>query len=1082
MDTFQLDTLNWVRLRCAACGNSVEILQLDLESPGSERIVSPCCGARLAETDAKSSRAQTSNAESNIVAETPNVRLTNTPGTSRPAATTSVPDDAAPSVDDRKQRPQPLRIAAVSADNDDGSEARAGAWNDPRRDSAGIVTSIAVHALLLAVLAATVLRLPPRVATDVLNLSFDAAANDLTADATPHAVTLDETIELSLPDVQKTEPLQPVAVEELTARQEASLTETSPSSEASGDTLSAKNNLGLANREVTANSGVRSGSSTESSGSAKSGSTNSEALTDDWSIPSGRGFPTRRLQNRRRIAALTGATAASEAAVEAGLKWLADHQREDGSWSLQHSHAECHDACLPDSSMDCPTAATGLALLCYLGAGHSHREGDYQQVVQRGIDWLVSQSRDGDLRTSVEHVVPEGRSGMYAHGIAAMALCEAYGLTLDRTLIQACEESIEFIAESQDPVGGGWRYSPGDAGDTSVVGWQVMTLVSARLSGLKVPNEVRERAIHFLRSVHLPSTGEYGYKQPVRGTVATTAIGSLCSLYLHSSLDRVRLQRVGQLLGTQDPKSSNEYANYYVSLVLHHLGGDRWRVWNAAYRDMLVNSQVKHGHAAGSWDPISNWGRSGGRLYSTCMNVLTLEVYYRHLPLYADDAFEIGLAAKPVPRRQTPKTKASSGRAGKQAAAASEFVPIATDGPIAIPGGELVFDVPQHPLGITPSEQPQSLFPRATRFSPPLRKLFDEAALRSVKDGDGREWRLYPDAGFGMPLIKAGEQTLVQTGSDFGWFQPGEPVFAAAAGIVRYSGGPARDDRPSTEKLDDSRSGSAAAWGHTIVIEHVLPDETSLTTIYAHLGDNRQVEAGDVVESGQQIASIGSQNEMVNGGCVPHLFFAVHVGSPGAQPNQLAGFATDTNGWLNPVTFLREQQTDILPAVLFSPTWNPFPRSASNVIGQPAREWPATEWIRESRHGRTIAAMRGKTICLVCVQASCAASRQLGGLLLSDLAERYRDSSDVALILLQTPMSDFKANSTAALQGSSSGFPANVAIGHATADNGPPLLLDWYGIRATPWTILISPDGTTVGNGVLLDAAEVGRLIDTLRP
>jgi hypothetical protein len=32
----------------------------------------------------------------------------------------------------------------------------------------------------------------------------------------------------------------------------------------------------------------------------------------------------------------------------------------------------------------------------------------------------------------------------------------------------------------------------------------------------------------------------------------------------------------------------------------------------------------------GSWDPVGAWGRDGGRVYSTALCALILEVYYRY--------------------------------------------------------------------------------------------------------------------------------------------------------------------------------------------------------------------------------------------------------------------------------------------------------------------------------------------------------------------------------------------------------------------------------------------------------------------
>jgi hypothetical protein len=52
-------------------------------------------------------------------------------------------------------------------------------------------------------------------------------------------------------------------------------------------------------------------------------------------------------------------------------------------------------------------------------------------------------------------------------------------------------------------------------------------------------------------------------------------------------------------------------------------------------REHLLRTQVKEGHKAGSWNPEgTDYGARGGRLYATAMALLTLEVYYRHLPMY----------------------------------------------------------------------------------------------------------------------------------------------------------------------------------------------------------------------------------------------------------------------------------------------------------------------------------------------------------------------------------------------------------------------------------------------------------------
>jgi hypothetical protein len=359
-----------------------------------------------------------------------------------------------------------------------------------------------------------------------------------------------------------------------------------------------------------------------------------------WGSPAGSGLEGRRSGNRAKLALANGATPESEAAVEAGLQWLVRHQREDGAWSFKFHTTDCRNRCQNPGVYESPTGATGLALLCFLGAGYTQLEGEHQETVRKALNWMVAQSREGDLRATADRLEPEGHSGMYAHGLASIALCEAYGMTRDREVYRVASESIQFIARAQHPDNGGWRYHFAEPGDTSVVGWQVMALASARMAGIPIPRYVQGKAVHFLDLVYKPETGEYGYTSRFgNASKATTAIGILCRMYLQADQTPEMHDRSIRRIALRSPRYNNEYENYYITQVLHHWGGERWERWNRMNRQRLINTQIREGHAEGSWNPDGRWGHTGGRLYMTCMNVLTLEVYYRHLPLYRDESF-----------------------------------------------------------------------------------------------------------------------------------------------------------------------------------------------------------------------------------------------------------------------------------------------------------------------------------------------------------------------------------------------------------------------------------------------------------
>ena len=131
------------------------------------------------------------------------------------------------------------------------------------------------------------------------------------------------------------------------------------------------------------------------------------------------------------------------------------------------------------------TALTGLALLAYLGAGETHLQGRYAATVDRGLTFLIGQQKaDGDLRGDSVVV------GMYCHAMATLALCEGYALTGDARLRDPAARAVAFLVRSRARDRLAWRYKPGEqVGDTSILGWVVMGLKSAREVGLPIPDE-----------------------------------------------------------------------------------------------------------------------------------------------------------------------------------------------------------------------------------------------------------------------------------------------------------------------------------------------------------------------------------------------------------------------------------------------------------------------------------------------------------------------------------------------------------------------------------------------------------------
>lgn len=363
-------------------------------------------------------------------------------------------------------------------------------------------------------------------------------------------------------------------------------------------------------------------------------------FADDLTAP----FAGRQEMTRAKIVRREGGTVESEKSVEAGLEWLARHQGPDGGWSLNFQ-AQCQEGGCPlDETLDSDTAATGLALLPMLGAGHIHTaKSRYQSHVRKGLAWLANhQQADGSL------FIGGGRNTlMYSHAIATMALCEAYGLSSDPKLRVPAQKAIDFIARTQNTLDGGWRYSPGQAGDTSVFGWQMFALRSARLAGLKISRNVVKGCKSYLDAATVDSSKiGYAYLPGGPATTVMTAEALLTRQYLGWPKEFPPLVKgasmVARDLETSDTR--NIYYWYYATQLLHNMQNDDWKRWNVRVRDGLVSMQVTGvGCDRGSWDPNSpqpdTWASTqnrhgAGRLFLTSLSVLTLEVYYRYLPLY----------------------------------------------------------------------------------------------------------------------------------------------------------------------------------------------------------------------------------------------------------------------------------------------------------------------------------------------------------------------------------------------------------------------------------------------------------------
>ncbi|MHC4252143.1 MAG: prenyltransferase/squalene oxidase repeat-containing protein [Planctomycetota bacterium] len=335
---------------------------------------------------------------------------------------------------------------------------------------------------------------------------------------------------------------------------------------------------------------------------------------------------------RKRAALKGGGSRRSENAVDRALEWLWRHQESAGHWEGERKF-EADD---PGKNTD--AGVTGLAVLAFLGAGHTEKTGKpkYQVTVKKAVAWLIKkQAANGAIGEGFE-----GGLG-YHHAIAGLALAEAFGMARIPRTGSAAQKAIDYSLNVHQTDYSGWRYKAKTPADTSVTGWFVMQLKSAKIAGLKVDGKGFQGATTFVDKCTRDG-GLVSY-QPERSPTSTmTAVGLLCRQFMGWKRDNPVLKTGANYLMDNLPEwdggNVNFYYWYYGTLVMFQMGGQWWKAWNASLRDMLIERQRRGAPKIdGSWDPVGTWCGSGGRVFATASGCLCLEVYYRYLPMYKDD-------------------------------------------------------------------------------------------------------------------------------------------------------------------------------------------------------------------------------------------------------------------------------------------------------------------------------------------------------------------------------------------------------------------------------------------------------------
>ena len=328
------------------------------------------------------------------------------------------------------------------------------------------------------------------------------------------------------------------------------------------------------------------------------------------------------------------------AEIVLGLTWLARAQSRDGSWD-----AQAWGGARPYN-----VGMTGLALLAFHGAGYTADRGRFKETIHRGLRWLHTHQRpDGSFPWTT----------FYEQGIATMAVAEAFAMTNSPSVGRMAQHAVDYICKVQ-PDHGGYRYGgavPRGEGDMSVTGWQVMAIKSAQCAEtLDVPEQAVERARAFLRNAARNyGTSSYIISSPSPGSLAVTSVGMICRIFMDNEgdfdddINAAATTLVsketdnGKAIygGSSKELTTDLYYTYYSALAMYQAGDEHWRLWRKSYYDPLRAAMIRQKldrdgrYIRGSWDPAKyKWAKQGGRIYTTAMAVLSLEVPFRYLRIY----------------------------------------------------------------------------------------------------------------------------------------------------------------------------------------------------------------------------------------------------------------------------------------------------------------------------------------------------------------------------------------------------------------------------------------------------------------
>ncbi len=330
------------------------------------------------------------------------------------------------------------------------------------------------------------------------------------------------------------------------------------------------------------------------------------------------------------------------AAVDRALRYLAEQQHQDGYWAQDIGFKLNSDYSVMAANQP-HVGVTALALISFLAGGHLPGRGEYGEVLERGITYLLGCEQQNGY-------VTDNGSRMYSHAFATLFFAEVYGMTQRQDIRKGLQAAVNIIVDSQNREGG-WRYKPfARESDMSITVCQVLALRSARNVGIAVPTRTIRDAERYVRKSAVsrrdPGRGfgsfspyndggafMYQLRGHSRATFPLTAAG-VTTLHAAGIYDDPIIDEAFEYLDSQMPDFNRYYfghyffyyGHYYAVQAYYTSGGDRFKNYFRGIRDLLLRQQ----QANGAWSCHTGPGDA----FSTAVSALILQIPYQYLPIF----------------------------------------------------------------------------------------------------------------------------------------------------------------------------------------------------------------------------------------------------------------------------------------------------------------------------------------------------------------------------------------------------------------------------------------------------------------